>query len=184
VYKTPFRPRRIDPPQTRIDLPETFAAVRFYDGGGTGRKREGVVETIARISTQLAEAMPVVSLYPGVELDHRHPEIDTPGAQRLPELPPETNLRDQTAVIARAAVFVGSYGGFSYIAPHVGVPTLTWLAKPAAETGGDGPTHLAMVRRLFASPEFGDYLVLTPELEKHAGLLGTLCRALESRGRA
>jgi hypothetical protein len=178
VYKTVLEPAPISPPETSIELPERFAAVRFYDGAGTPRKVDGLVKTISRVCQSLGEHMPVISMNPGIELDTRHREIEVPGATRLPTLAPETNLRELTAVMARATIFVGSYGGFSYIAPHLGVPTFTVFAQRPEDAPGDAPTHLAMARRLFASPRFGDYLVITPAFAEQAELLQVVLGAL------
>jgi hypothetical protein len=41
---------------------------------------------------------------------------------------PERNLAVQTAVIARAKAFVGTYGGYSYLAPFCGVPSLAFYS--------------------------------------------------------
>ena len=37
---------------------------------------------------------------------------------------PQDNLAVQTAVVARARELVSTYGGFSYLGPMLGVPTL------------------------------------------------------------
>ena len=45
------------------------------------------------------------------------------GVQPLPpDLPPRDNLAVQAALVAGASAFVGTYGGFSYLAPFLGVP--------------------------------------------------------------
>ena len=41
---------------------------------------------------------------------------------------PERNLAVQTAVIARARAFVGTYGGYFYLAPFCGVPALAFYS--------------------------------------------------------
>ena len=45
-------------------------------------------------------------------------------------MPPPRNLAVQTAVIARARAFVGTYGGYSYLAPFCGVPSLAFYSEP------------------------------------------------------
>jgi hypothetical protein len=45
---------------------------------------------------------------------------------------PETNLELQTAVIAGARAFVGTYGGYSYLAPLCGVPALAFYSERKA----------------------------------------------------
>jgi hypothetical protein len=179
VYRTLLEPAPIRPPTTTLDLPETFCAVRFYTGGGTPRKRKrrpGVKKTVIEIVKRLGEAMPVVSLDPQVHLDE-HVDFNLPGARRIPPLDPAVNLRELTGAIGRASIFVGSYGGFSYIAPYVGVPAIVWLAQHP-ESPGVGQIHLAMIRRLFASPEFGDYVVLTPNLTSRAHVLEAVASVL------
>lgn len=177
VYQagTVFEPCPIQAPLTELPLPDRFAAVRFYSGGGTPGEPQ-VEKTVQRIIERLREVLPVVSLDPGIRLDS-HVDFDLGGTHRLPTLTPSENLRTLTAVIARASIYVGSYGGMSYIAPYVGVPAITWLAQ-AAGSAAVGERHLAMVRRLFASPEFGDYVVLTPDLHARAKMLAAVIAGL------
>lgn len=172
---TIFEPRRIEAPQTQLPLPERFVAVRFYRGGGTPARPE-IEAVVHRIIDRLREVAQVLSLDPGIRLDH-HEDFVLDGVHRLPKLAPSENLGVLTAVTARAQLYVGSYGGLSYIAPYVGVPAIAWLAQPA-NSHGVGETHLAMIRRLFASPEFGDYVVLTPELHARADLLAAVIAGL------
>ena len=42
---------------------------------------------------------------------------------------PARNLDVQTAVIAGAKAFVGTYGGYSYLAPLCGVPSLAFYSR-------------------------------------------------------
>ena len=42
---------------------------------------------------------------------------------------PERNLDIQTAVIAKAQAFVGTYGGYSYLAPLCGVPAIAFYSE-------------------------------------------------------
>jgi hypothetical protein len=179
VYRTLLEPAPIIPPATSLELPAEFCAVRFYTGGGTPARQKDVSEAIVRMVESLGELMPVVSMDPQLRLDE-HQDFDLPGVQQIPELEPSVNLRELTGAIAKASVFVGSYGGFSYIAPHVGVPALVWLAQ-RPESGGVGLTHLAMIRRLLSWPEFGDYLVLTPRLADRADALAAVANALHGR---
>ncbi len=44
---------------------------------------------------------------------------------------PENNLEVQTAVVAHATRFVGTYGGFAYLAPLCGVPAVGFHAADA-----------------------------------------------------
>jgi hypothetical protein len=53
----------------------------------------------------------------------------------------------QAAIVARASAFVGTYGGFSYLAPFCGVPTTSYYSDPA----GYSPRHLLMAQSAFTS---------------------------------
>ena len=57
---------------------------------------------------------------------------------------PERNLAVQTAVIAGAHSFVGTYGGYSYLAPFCGVPSLAFYSRRTFQS-----PHLDVARRLF-----------------------------------
>jgi hypothetical protein len=58
---------------------------------------------------------------------------------------PEGNLAVQTAVIAGARAFVGTYGGYSYLAPLYGVRSLAFYSDPDAFFAH----HLDFARRTF-----------------------------------
>ncbi len=56
------------------------------------------------------------------------------------------NLAVQTAVIARARAFVGTYGGYSYLAPFCGVPSLAFYSEPTFKVH-----HLQVAQHVFAT---------------------------------
>ena len=107
-------------------LPTNYVAVRFYfsdcfpDTAGNRAYATRAVEAIARHT-------PVVLLNPNLQLDD-HADAVTATSSRITSiaaaLSPERNLAAQTAVIARAKAFVGTYGGYSYLAPLCGVPAI------------------------------------------------------------
>jgi hypothetical protein len=69
-----------------------------------------------------------VVLDPGVKVDD-HDDLADPRFVALSSLRSATlqnNLEVQTAVIAGARAFIGTYGGFCYLAPLCGVPTLAF----------------------------------------------------------
>ena len=69
------------------------------------------------------------------------------GVQPLPsDLHPRDNLGVQSAIVAGASAFVGTYGGFSYLAPFFGVPATAYYAND-----GFSPRHLSMARSAFAA---------------------------------
>jgi hypothetical protein len=77
--------------------------------------------------------------------DHRD---FTPGGGRVisvaDRMTPESNLALQTAVIARARAFIGTYGGYSYLAPFHGVSALAFYSERTFK-----PHHLHLAQRVF-----------------------------------
>jgi hypothetical protein len=59
-------------------------------------------------------------------------------------MPPARNLAVQTAVIAGARAFVGTYGGYSYLAPFCGVSSLAFYSERTFK-----PHHLHVAQRIF-----------------------------------
>jgi hypothetical protein len=128
------------------NLPDSYCAVKFYFNDcfpATDANRAFVRETVAR----LAQQGPVVSLSAGVTLDGHgacqvaaHGVLDLAGAT-----PPSRNLHVQSAVVAHARAFVGTYGGFAYLAPFYGVPATTYYG----DEDGFARSHLRMARSAF-----------------------------------
>lgn len=154
------RYRIIDAPlDERLDglLPDDFVAVRFY-------ARPSLPDTvvnrsfISRTLERLTRTAPVVLLNNGMELDD-HVDFAAPaGAVTTIDhlMAPANNLAVQTAVIARARAFVGTYGGLAYLGPHLGVPSLAFSSEPEHTH----PFHLDLAQRMFASPGFGSLAAL------------------------
>jgi hypothetical protein len=57
---------------------------------------------------------------------------------------PQKNLERQTEIIAGSRGFVGTYGGFSYLAPFYGVPSLSFFSRRGFEAH-----HLDLAHRVF-----------------------------------
>lgn len=125
---------RVTPPRLpELDalIPSDCVAVRFYfsrsfpDTDATRRFARDIIQ-------RLAAERPVVLMSPPFTLDdHRDyeplPETVTSIAGAMV---PATNLAVQTAVLGRAAAFVGTDGGLSYLPPLCGVPTYAFHAVP------------------------------------------------------
>ena len=82
-------------------------------------------------------------------LDTRfHLDFDASGGRVLrigvQHMAPEQNLAVQTAVIARARAFVGTYGGYSYLTPFCGVPSLAFYSQRTFKV-----QHLHVAQRAF-----------------------------------
>lgn len=126
-------------------LPERYVAVKFYFR--TSFVDSAAIHKFLRNSFEaLSASLPVVLLNTDLELDD-HVDAD-PGHGRdvlrpLAGSPPARNLAAQTAVIERASAFVGTYGGLSYLAPAVGVPSLSFYTAQEHFL----PFHLDVARR-------------------------------------
>jgi hypothetical protein len=132
--------------RTRTDalrLPSSYIAAKFYFNDcfpPTEENRAFMREALAR----LARTGPVVALSTGLNIDDHHGErVDEHGVLHLPEgIDPARNLAVQDAVVAGARAFVGTYGGFSYLAPFHRVPSYAFYGDPA----GFSRKHLAMAQ--------------------------------------
>jgi hypothetical protein len=125
-----------------------YTAVKFYFNDcfpDTAETRAFVRRTLHT----LTERGPVVSLSTGLRLDdHGCGEADVVDVRRLPaDLHPRENLAMQTAVVAGASSFVGTYGGFSYLAPFLGVRSTAYFADPDSYS----KRHLLMARSALES---------------------------------
>ena len=67
---------------------------------------------------------------------------------------PETNLDVQTRIIAGAEAYVGTYGGFSYLAPFVGTHALTFYSHIT----GFRFDHLEVAKRVFSGLREGSFV--------------------------
>jgi len=139
---------RLDtPPKTDVlDLPPHYVAAKFYFNEcfpATPQNRAFVRDALRT----LAAVGPVVALSTGLNIDdHRGDRVDEHGVRHLPEgLDPARNLHIQSAIVAGADAFVGTYGGFSYMAPFHGVKSLAFYSDP----GGFSQKHLHMARSAF-----------------------------------
>jgi hypothetical protein len=128
------------------DLPADYVAARFYFSQcfpDTRANRELVESTIDAIGRQA----PVVVLNTPFAVDD-HRDVAASGGRTIAigteHLAPERNLAVQTAVIGRARAFVGTYGGYSYLAPFCGVPSLAFYSARTFK-----PYHLHAAQRVF-----------------------------------
>ena len=141
--------RLLPPPLSEMTLPsEPYAAVKFYYNEcfpPTDRNRAFVRD----VTEALASRGPVVALHNGLRIDdHSGERVEARGVQHLPEgLDPARNLLVQSAIVAGAREFVGTYGGFSYLAPFYGVRSTAFFSNAA----GFSPRHLTMARDALTS---------------------------------
>ena len=127
-------------------LPSEYVAARFYFSDCFPDTAENRAFARMAIAT-LAERTPVVLLNPGHRVDD-HADLTAAEGGRVfsisAGLAPERNLAVQSAVIGRARAFVGTYGGYSYLAPFYGVPALAFYSDRTFK-----PHHLHVAQRVF-----------------------------------
>ena len=159
--------RRYEPPPLDPSvppLPERYVAVRFYYSD-CFPESDANRAFARRIIESFAQHSDVVVIAPNLHVDdHRDAAVATlPRVHVIADLAPARNLAVQTAVIARASTFVGTYGGFSYLAPLYGVDSVAFYSEAnfyrhhmlmaqeiAARIGGGSltPLHIQDVERL------------------------------------
>lgn len=123
LYRTSTVIRRLTPPVLTADLPKSYVAMKFYSSMAlpdTAINRRHVQEVVEA----QAQTTDVVLLHQGTQFDDHgeFPIAEHPRVHRV-NMDPTRNLDQQTAIIAGASGYVGTYGGFCYLAPFLGVPT-------------------------------------------------------------
>ncbi|MBM3777944.1 MAG: hypothetical protein FJW23_06835 [Acidimicrobiia bacterium] len=127
-----LRHRRITPPPRTLvpGLPPEYVAAKFYFSDAFPDVPENR-RFVDQLLAQAAEQYPVVLLDQGARVDDhpqylndRHATLTSLGAT----VTPAGNLDVQTSVVGHARAFLGTYGGFSYLAPMCGVETVVFHA--------------------------------------------------------
>jgi len=138
---------------------DPYVAVKFYFNEcfpPTAANQQFVRDVLGR----LVAAGPVVSLTTTLTLDD-HGAVD-PRELGVRPLPPQLDVREnlaaQSAIVAGASCFVGTYGGFSYLAPFYGVRSLVYYGDPH----GYSARHLRMARSALRTIGAGDLLDVRP----------------------
>ena len=139
--------------------PRPYVAVKFYFNDCFPATEANKAHVRALLE-RLASRHEVVSLTTGLQLDD-HGGVDV---QALPvrtirqHADPSVNLALQSALVAGATAFVGTYGGFSYLAPFCGVRSIAYYV----DEGGFSRRHLEMARSAFAAIGSRDLLEVRP----------------------
>jgi len=135
-------------------LPAEFVAAKFYFSQSfpdTAANRAFIQRTIAAA----AEQLPVVLLSAGAQLDdHRDALVAAGGRVQTLGIGVRDNLAAQSAVVARARGFIGTYGGFSYLAPLYGVDSVSFFSARDKLV----PFHLDHAQRTFGRLAAGRFL--------------------------
>jgi hypothetical protein len=140
-----------------LTLPDEFVAVKWYFRPSLPDTPMNRVR-IREITERLAEHSPVVLLHDNPRLDD-HEEVDLsaiPGVRAaLRGVPPDRNLEVQSAIIARAKRYVGTYGGLGYVPSVYGVPSRLYasdmqhLSPVHVRTGVEVAARLGVAHSLF-----------------------------------
>jgi hypothetical protein len=137
-------------------LPAEYVAAKFYFSQSfpdTAANRAFVQRTIA----EAAEHMPVVLLSAGAQLDDHHDAaVANATGVRVIRTDVRDNLAAQSAVVAGARRFIGTYGGFSYLAPMYGVDSLSFFSAREKLV----PFHLEHADRVFGTARLGRFVAL------------------------
>lgn len=143
--------RALDQPPTDevvSRLPREYVAVKFYYNESFPAIERN--RAFARdVLQELRSHGPVVSLSTGLALDDHEgwEEEESLAAHGIrTDLNPATNLALQTQIVANARAWVGTYGGFAYLAPFYGVSATAYYSNE----GGFSARHLALATEVFA----------------------------------
>ena len=126
-------------------VPSDYVAVRFYFSDAfpdTAANRACARDVVAALATQ----GDVVLLNPQVEPDDHADWMPAQGGRvhTIGNVAAERNLAVQSEIIAGARAFVGTYGGYSYLAPFLGVPALAFYSDRTFKRH-----HLHLAERVF-----------------------------------
>src|SRR5688572_4534189 len=158
----------------RRHLPERYVAAKFYGNAALPSTPENG-RFVSSYLADLARNNEVVLLNTAQRFDE-HADFPKELLGRVHAIDhlmdPASNLAVQTEVIRHAQAFVGTYGGFSYLAPLCGVNTVAFYSHP----NGFRVDHLEVAKRVFSALKVGTFteLDLRAVDSLRLGLAGTL----------
>jgi len=127
-------------------LPRDYVVAKFYFSKAfpeTAENKAFISEMLQKVSRQT----PVALLSTSVRLDE-HSDYQSRSSSGVfvvdAHATPQKNLERQTALIAGSRGLIGTYGGFSYLAPFYGVPSLSFFSRRGFEAH-----HLDLANRVF-----------------------------------
>jgi hypothetical protein len=154
-FRPLMRPASIARPSA---LPADYVVAKFYFSKAfpeNAENRAFVADMLRTVSRQA----PVALLTTTVRLDEHHDYHAASGSGVFvmdTHERPEQNLERQTELIAGARGFIGTYGGFSYLAPFYGVPSLSFFSRRF----GFETHHLDLAHRVFDRLMPGGFLAI------------------------
>ncbi|MBI4407960.1 MAG: hypothetical protein HY565_05690 [Candidatus Kerfeldbacteria bacterium] len=141
----------IPPTIPNLKLPERYVAVRFYQSDlfpATPDNQQFLADLFQRLTKQ----HDVVALVTNSQLDD-HAQFPMPQHDRVRTVVIDrdlaTNLTLQTAVLAGADAFVGTYGGLTILPGLVGKPCFGFIGAPLADQQALHFRHEAVTNYLY-----------------------------------
>jgi hypothetical protein len=147
-------------------LPKVYTVAKFYFSDSFPQTKINIKKINILLKCYLNHG-PVVLLLSNFKFDD-HVDLmeDLPsGLITLSPVNLSNNLLFQTCVISRATRFVGTYGGFSYLAPLLGVPCICVYS----DIGRLMPVHMDVAFRVFREFTCG-----FAEKDVHASSIGLI----------
>ena len=163
-------------------LPETYVTVKFYFSKAFPRR--GVHEEyVARLLRRLVGKNSVVLLNTDLDMDGHDDVLSgtTDDVMTFTEfMTPENNLAIQSMLVGRSSAFIGTYGGFAYLASYMGISSTSLYASELKFL----PVHLDVARRAARYLKFGTFEGVKAA-KGHEGALGTdfSCMSMDSFAR-
>ena len=148
------RPTSIERP---AGLPKDYVVAKFYFSKAFPETTENKAFVSDMLRT-ISRRVPVALLSTTVRLDEHSDYQSASGSGVFvvdSHQSPQQNLERQTELIAGSRGFVGTYGGFSYLAPFYGVPSLSFFSRRGFEAH-----HLDLAQRVFDRLLPGSFLAL------------------------
>jgi hypothetical protein len=140
----------------RSRLPERYVAAKFYGNTALPDTPDNHA-FVASYLEELTRHVDVVLLNTGQRFDD-HEDMAKVNRSRIHTvdhlMTPATNLDVQTRIIAAADAYVGTYGGFSYVAPLAGTHALTFYSHIT----GFRFDHLEIAKRVFSGLRKGSFV--------------------------
>lgn len=135
-------------------VPSDYVAVRFYFSKAFPETTQNVA-FLRELIEALTRKVDVVVLNPAMRFDD-HWDFEVAASDRMHSIDhfmtPTNNLDVQTAAIAGARSFIGTYGGLSYLAPLLGVQSIAIHDDVPVKTH-----HLELAERIYSAPYFGSF---------------------------
>lgn len=127
-----------------LALPDGYAAIKFYRSKcfpDSGENR-CLIERVVAVLQQRGAAP--VSLFSGLQADEHRDFVPEEAITVEGWMTAQNNLGRQAQIVAQAESFYGTYGGFSYLAPYLGVPSYSFYSERNFVR-----THLEVAQEVF-----------------------------------